>query len=600
MVRLGEQAERRLEVSLPARHLSGVTLVGLAAAGGVAYVTAQNPEASPAHAAALVRVVMIVSLIAAGVYAQTSQIQARMGALLIGAGLFSAVWLLNGSSNQTLFDIGVACSGMAPLVFAYLMLAHPTGHLSSGVERRFLGFTGGALALLSLVAVVLTGQPPLKPPLLDCGPSCPSNAFSFVSGTDAVLAVQVGTVLVWVALTIGTPVLLYRRLPSRLAPIRRSVTPVLTIATAAAALLVSYLISVNTGLGPTGALGALYVCLGVAVPLSVLLGLSRERLYVAQTLADFVKRLARTPQAEPESLMAAALHDPSLRIAYRRPGRGTYVDAAGAPVPVVPDDQAVTWIERNHRPVAAVVYDRDLADYQGFVQAAGAAAVIRLESLQLEADLKASTADLAASRVRLMDMAAEERRRLERDLHDGIQQHLVGLRIKLALATEAVEGDPVEAERLLSSIGRQMDAVLEEVRSLARGIYPSLLSQCGLTEALRAVGRNSTIPVEVRARGVARSGEDVEIAVYFCCLEALQNITKHAGPGADATVTLRQDGPVLSFEVRDCGAGFSPEVANSGSGLSNMRDRVEAVGGTLEIRSRRGRGTLVRGSVRVG
>jgi signal transduction histidine kinase len=574
--------------------------VGLAAAGAVAYLTAQNPEASPAHAAALVRVLVIVSLLAAGVFALTSHMQARMGALLIGAGLFSALWLLNGSSNQTLFNIGVACSGAAPLVFAYLMLAHPTGHMSSGVERRFLALTGGTLALLWLVGVALSRQPPLKSPVLDCAPSCPSDAFSFVSGTDGVHAVQVGTVLVWLVLAVGTPVLLCRRLPSRPAPVRRSVMPVLAIATTAAALLVLYLISVNTGRGPTGALGTLYVGLGVAIPLGVLVGLSRERLYVAQTLADFVNDLARAPHAEPGSLMAAALRDPSLRLGYRRPGRDTYVDATGAPMLAVPGDQAVTWIERNHRPVAAVMYDRELIDCQGFVQAAGAAALIRLESIQLEADLKASTADLAASRVRLMDMAADERRRLERDLHDGVQQDLVGLRLKLALAAEAVQGDPADAERLLTAIGSQMDTVLDEVRSLARGIYPLLLSQCGLIEALRAAGRNSAIPVEVRARRVARCAEDLEVAVYFCCLEALQNVTKHAGPDARATVTLEQDGPELSFEVRDSGVGFSPQVAHHGRGLSNMRDRVEAVGGALEISSRRGRGTCVRGSVRVG
>jgi len=126
-----------------------------------------------------------------------------------------------------------------------------------------------------------------------------------------------------------------------------------------------------------------------------------------------------------------------------------------------------------------------------------------------------------------------------------------------------------------------------------------VLSQYGLIEALRAVGRSSTIPVEVRARRVTRYTEDMEVAVYFCCLEALQNVAKHAGPGASATVKLRQDGALLYFEVRDFGAGFSPQAASRGSGLSNMRDRIEAVGGTLEVSSGRGQGTLVRGSVPV-
>jgi len=600
VVRLGERAGQRWERLPLAWRLSSLALLGLAAAGGVAYVTAQNPAASPAHVGALLRVAVIVSLIGAGIYAQTSHVQARMGALLIGAGLFSALWLLDGSSNRTLFSIGVLCSGAGPVTFAYVMLAHPIGHLPSRVERRFLALTGGAFVLLWVLGVVvLSRQPPLKTPLLACGPSCPSNIFSLSSGTDAGEVIPALTALVWLALTVGTPVLVWRRSWSRPAPVRRSLAPVLTVATAAAVVLVAYLISINTGLRTAGTLGVLYVGLRAAIPLGVLLGLSRERLFLGQTLAEFVNQLARTPQAEPESLMAAVLRDPSLRIAYRRPGRSTYVDATGAPVLELADDQAVTWIERDHRPVAAVMYDRELADYQGFVQAAGAAALIRLESTQLEADLKASTSDLAASRIRLMETAAAERRRLERDLHDGVQQHLVSVRIRLALAAEAIKADPGQADRLLTALGEQMDDLLDEVRSLARGIYPSLLSQCGLIEALRAAGRGSTMPVEVQASRVTRYGEDLEVAVYFCCLEALQNVAKHAGPGVTATVKLRHEDSLLHFEVRDFGAGFSRRTAEPGRGLSNMRDRIEAVGGTLEVSSKRGRGTLVRGSVTV-
>ncbi len=575
-------------------RLPAVALVGIAAATGVAYATATNPAASPAHAAAPLRVAIILSLIAAGLYAQTSKIQARMGGLLVGVGLFSSLWLLNGSSNPMLFSIGVVCSGTAPLVFSYLVLAHPTGRLRSRTEQRFLLLTGATLALLWLLGILVSRQPPLKTPLLQCVPSCPGNEFTLGSGTDAGDLLQAITVIVWLALAVGAPILLWRRSRSRPAPVRRSLTPVATIATAAALLLVCDLVSVEAGWSAR-TFGALYVCAAAVIPLGVLLGLSRERLFMGQTLAEFVNQLARAPQAEPETLMAAALRDPSLKIAYRRPGRGTYVDATGAPLLELPGDQAVTWIERDGRPIAAVIYDPELSDCHRFVQAAGAAALIRLERAQLEA----STSDLAASRLRVIDMAAAERRRLERDLHDGVQQHLVGLRIRLELAAEAVKEDPGRAERLLAVMGSQMDEALDEVRSLARGIYPSLLADCGLIEALRAVARSSTTPVEVRAARVGRYGEDVEIAVYFSCLEALQNVTKHAGSGARATVTLRAGDGQLSFEVRDSGVGFTPRTADPRAGIDNMRDRIEAVGGKLDVRSRTGRGTAVRGSVPV-
>ena len=586
--------------SLPASwRQSGIVLLGAVAAVGVGGATSVNPTAAPADVAVLFRVLVIVALIAAGVYAQSSRIQIRMGTLLIGVGLFSSLWLLNGSSNPLLFSVGVVCSGLAPPLFAYLVLAHPTGHLLSRVEQRFLRLTGGTMALLWLLGILMTEQPPLKTPLLQCSPHCPANAFSLGSATDAVGVVKAAIAVAWLALAFGTPVLLARRARSSPAPVRRSLTPLTVIAVATPLLLVTYFVARAVGLNAAATIGVLYVGCSVAVPLAILEGLSRERLFMGQMLAEFVDGLARMPHADPEALMAAALRDPALRIVYRRPGLDAYVDASGEPVLELPQDKAVSWLERDRRPVAAVIYDPDIADYERFVHAAGAAALIRLEKAQLEADLKASTANLAASRVRLMEAAAVERRRLERDLHDGVQQHLVGLRLKLAMATEAIREDPAHGERMLASMGRQMDDLLHEVRSLARGIYPSVLSQCGLGEALRAAARSSAVPVEVRGSRIGRYPEDLEVAVYFCCLEALQNVAKHAGEEASARLTLRQEGRQLRFEVRDAGVGFDPGQDQGGNGLVNMRDRIEAIGGTLTITTRRGRGTTVRGCVPV-
>jgi len=479
-----------------------------------------------------------------------------------------------------------------------VMLAYPTGRLSSRSEPRFLWLTGGALATLWLVAVLMTRQPPIKTPLLQCTPHCPTDAFSLGSVPDAVGVVQAAMKIAWIGLTVGTPVLLIRRLRFSPAPVRRALMPVGLVAVAMAILLVAYLAAISTGLGAAATMGAIYVGAPAAIAVAILTGLGRERLFMGQILAEFVNELARTPQADPEALMAAALRDPSLRIAYRRPGLGSYVDAHGAPVPEFPADKTVAWIERGGTPVAGVFYSAELTRDARFVQAAGAAALIRLEKAQLEADIKASTSDLAASRVRLLEMAHAERRRLERDLHDGVQQHLVALRIKLEMAADAIRDDPTQAERVLASVGSRMDDILHEVRSLARGIYPSLLSERGVAEALRAAARSAPVPVEVRGR-VGRYGEDIEVAVYFCCIEALQNVAKHAGAEATAVVTLTEDDGRLAFEVCDLGLGFNARTAPHGSGLINMRDRIEAVGGSVEVTSRRGRGTSVRGSVPV-
>jgi len=580
-------------------RLVSVAALGAAAAAAVGYVTSRNPWAAPAHIAVTVRVLIIVTLIAAGVYAQTSKIQARMGGLLIAVGFFSALWLLNGSSDRLLFSIGALCAGPAPVLFAYLLLAHPTGRLRSPTERRFLWRTGGVLTALWTLAFIMTRQPPLKTPLLRCTPHCPSNVFSLGSATDDILAVKVALVLASITLALGTAVLLYRRARTASDPVRHSLTPIWLIATVSAALLGAYLISLAAGLRMVTAIGAAYVEVAIAVPIAILIGLGIEQLFVAQALADFVNQLGQSPKADPEDLMAGALRDHSLRIAYRRPGLGTYVDSSGLPIAKLPRDRAITWIERDRLPVAAVIYNSELADQERFLQAAGAAALMRLEKAQLETDLKASAADLAASRGRLMEMAHAERRRLERDLHDGVQQQLVGLRIKLDLAADTIKQDPLRGERMLASVGEQMDDVLHGLRLLARGIYPSVLHERGLAEALRSAARSSPVATVVRGTGVGRYAEDVEVAVYFCCLEGLQNVVKHAGPGANATITLREDGQRLRFEVRDSGVGFDVATAPPGTGLTNMRDRIEAVDGTLAITSTPGHGTLVAGSVPV-
>jgi signal transduction histidine kinase len=199
--------------------------------------------------------------------------------------------------------------------------------------------------------------------------------------------------------------------------------------------------------------------------------------------------------------------------------------------------------------------------------------------------------------VRLVETAHAERRRIERDLHDSVQQHLVGLRIKLDLAVETMHDDPETGERQLASVGRQLDEVLQTLRSLARGIYPNVLHERGLPEAIKSVARSSPMPVRVHATHFGRFPEDIEVAIYFYCLEALQNVAKHGGADVSAIVSLTEGRGEVTLEVRDNGPGFDLEAVRAGSGLVNMRDRIDAVGGRLKISSAPGRGTIVRAIV---
>ncbi|HME02482.1 MAG TPA: histidine kinase [Solirubrobacteraceae bacterium] len=224
----------------------------------------------------------------------------------------------------------------------------------------------------------------------------------------------------------------------------------------------------------------------------------------------------------------------------------------------------------------------------------------RSRNEQLAGELKASLAELAASRRRLVEAADAERQRIEQSLHDGAQQHLVGLRLRLELAIEAVrEGSPRGVE-MLAEIGAQMDAALEEVHNLARGIYPPLLAEHGIGEALRSVNRRSPWPASLDVDTIGRYSPDAEAAVYFCCLEALQNIAKHAGAGIGGTVRLWEEESRLRFEVRDEGVGFAADAIGAGHGLTNIHDRMAAAGGTASVISSVGHGTTFRGSVPIG
>jgi signal transduction histidine kinase len=207
--------------------------------------------------------------------------------------------------------------------------------------------------------------------------------------------------------------------------------------------------------------------------------------------------------------------------------------------------------------------------------------------------------DLRASRQRLVAAQDEERRRLERNIHDGAQQQLVALAVKARLAKQFTERDPDKAADLLAQIETETQTALEDLRDLARGIYPPLLADRGLAAALEAQSRKANTGVSVDADGIGRFSADIEATVYFCALEALQNVAKYAQAGHTVVHLSRANGD-LSFEVVDDGRGFDPVGATSGSGLQGMADRLAAVGGSLEVRSAPGRGTTVAGRVPVG
>jgi signal transduction histidine kinase len=219
-----------------------------------------------------------------------------------------------------------------------------------------------------------------------------------------------------------------------------------------------------------------------------------------------------------------------------------------------------------------------------------------LKNVGLTAELLQRLEELRASRQRLVAAQDEERRRLERNLHDGAQQNLVALKVKLGLAETFTDKDPAKARQLLGEIKSDADEALETLRDLARGIYPPLLADKGLAVALESQARKATVPVMLEAVGVSRYSQDIEAAVYFCCLEALQNVQKYAR-ATQATIRLGESDGVLLFEVEDDGQGFDLAATPRGSGLTNMSDRLDALGGSVVVQSQPGSGTQLVGTM---
>ncbi len=239
--------------------------------------------------------------------------------------------------------------------------------------------------------------------------------------------------------------------------------------------------------------------------------------------------------------------------------------------------RAVTALRRHDETVAYIVHDPALDTDPELVQAAGQAVVLALESGRLESELRSRTAELQSSRARIVETAERERLRLERDLHDGAQQRLMAIQIKLALAQDLPAGDGLAEQ--LQEVQADAAAAVEELRTLARGIYPSVLRERGVADALRSLAMTAPIPIQVIDGGLGRCSTPIEGAIYFCSVEAIQNAIKHAGPGARVTVDLGRREGDIHFTIADDGVGMGTRSSADGVGLTSMRDRIGAVGG---------------------
>jgi signal transduction histidine kinase len=292
-----------------------------------------------------------------------------------------------------------------------------------------------------------------------------------------------------------------------------------------------------------------------------------------------------------QAALAKALGDPTLTLAYWLPQFGSYADSDGQKLELPADDdkRLLAVVEQDGERVAAIVYDASLAEERKLLDAVVAAAGIALKNERLAAELRARVNELSASRARIVGAGDQERRRLERNLHDGAQQRLVALGMQLRLLGPRIRTDPEAAEALVAKAAAELATSVDELRELAHGIHPAVLDH-GLTVALESLAARSTVATAVSVDLLERLPEVVEVAAYFVASEALANVAKHSRASA-VQISVSRGAKGALVEVADDGVGGADDA--DGSGLRGLADRVEALGGQLRINSPLGTGTTI-------
>jgi signal transduction histidine kinase len=526
-----------------------------------------------------------------GLYAWARRPDNRVGMLMAGTGFAWFLSALSFSDVPLIFTIGQLFGSLFFAVIMHLLLAFPSGRLQSRLERRIV------VAAYLLTTVVVA---PLwlfaDAEALDCE-SCPENVLlvdpneSLVTTATSVLNIG-GIVLIGAVLAI-----LVRRWRRASAGQRRLLVPVYSAGAAVIVLLI-----VTVGLQASGAdtwtLDIFWIASLVPfglVPYMFLATLVRARMIQTGAVGKLIARLGETPgRGQLRDELARALGDPTIELVYWLPDGERFVDARGRTVqlPAPGSGRGVTRIERDGELVAAIVHDA--LNFDRELDAIGAAAAIALENERLDAELRAKVAELRESRSRMLRIGLEERRRLERDLHDGAQQRLVSMALNMRLARDRMRDDPDAAARLLDGASSELDAALEELRELARGIHPAVLSDRGLDAALETLARRAPLPVELNRDARERLPESIELAAYFVVSEALTNVAKYADATHAQVNVARRNGKLL-VEVTDDGVGGADP--HNGTGLRGLADRLAVIEGRLEVESPPGAGTTIRARI---
>nr|WP_296075459.1 histidine kinase [uncultured Actinoplanes sp.] len=552
---------------LAAVGLGGLAAVALSIALGVA---------NDHGAQAALFVWITTAYVLGGMVAWRRRPDSAFGRLLIAVGFGACLSNLSSASDPLAFTLGQACDLLVVGLFLHVFLAFPTGRLTTRTAK-ILVVAGYAVSVgLQLVVMLL-------------GAFGPDNLLAVTHAPAVADVLHVVALLALAALLVaGVLVLVLRRRTGT--PLRRSaILLVDAFALGLVSLAALLVMGVFAGPGFVVVQRLTLVVLGLA-PAAFLVGLLDARL-ARTAVGDLVLDLSASP-GDLRPALARALRDPSVSLLYWLPQYRRWVDQQGEPAdpPAADDRHAVRVIRRDGRPIAALVHHPALTDEPELLDAVAAATEMVLDNGRLRAELRASLAEVRGSRARVVEAGRRERRRLERDLHDGAQQRLVGLSLRLGMLEARLTGDRAAREQVKEA-KQDVAASLAELRDIAHGLYPAVLTGHGLAVALESVAGQASVPVRLEVRLRDRLGEAVEVAVYYVVCESLTNVDRHANAGA-ATVTVDRRGNDVIVEVVDDGDGGADTA--KGSGLRGLADRVEALGGTLRVWSPAGAGTRIR------
>jgi signal transduction histidine kinase len=562
--------------------LVAIALGGCAAAAHTVLSALESDYLSEPGLRAAFAVWVVLPYIFGGLIAWWRRPGNRFGPLMVAAGFGTFLAMLGWSNVDVLHTAGQTLNFLPPVLFLHVFLAFPDGRLERPVERAIVGAAYVTGIGLGLVRMLLGGFGP-------------NGVFELATepGVAAVLE-RVQLVTSSACALAGIGVLVARRLGAG-RPLRRSVA-LLTDSFAVGLLMIAVL-ALRAAVGAPGYVTIqrlTFFVVGLA-PFAFVTGLLHARL-ARSSVGDLVVELRADPApADLRDALARALRDPSLMLAYWLPEYGSYAGPDGRTVELPNSDgrRAVRLIERDGVPVAALVHDPALRDERELLDAVTAAAGIAIEKSQLDVDLRARVEELRGSRARIVEAGQRERQRLERDLHDSAQHRLVALSLQLSLLQEQLAGDRSAAAQL-ERARHEIDTALEELREIARGIHPAVVSGHGLAVALEQLAARAPVPVRVSVEIEGRLPEEVEVAAYYVISESLANIGKHAQAASAAVGVARGNGQV-SVEVVDDGVGGAD--TEGGSGLRGLADRVEALGGRLRVWSPRGGGTRVQAEI---